>query len=72
MITTRHGFSLNSGFTKIWSPPVLPLPIFQSVNHSCIINLEDVIDMSNFLFIVLELAKGVKLLHKIIEKTKLS
>ena len=25
MITTKHGFSLNSGFTKIWSPPNLPL-----------------------------------------------
>ena len=25
MITTKHGFSLNSGFTKIWSPPDLPL-----------------------------------------------
>ena len=27
MITTRHGFSLNSGFTKIWSPPDLPLSV---------------------------------------------
>ena len=25
MITTRHGFSLNPGFTRIWSPPDLPL-----------------------------------------------
>ena len=25
MITTKHGFSLNSGFTKIWSQPNLPL-----------------------------------------------
>ena len=38
MITNRYGFSLNSGFTKIWSPPDLPLlyigvtfePIMQS------------------------------------------
>ena len=27
MITTKHGFSLISGFTKIWSPPYLPLPV---------------------------------------------
>ena len=25
MITTKHGFSLYSEFTKIWSPPYLPL-----------------------------------------------
>ena len=26
MITTKHGFSVKSGFTKIWSKPNLPLP----------------------------------------------
>ena len=44
----------------------------QSANHPCIINLEDVIDRPNFLFIVLELAEGGELFDKIIEKTKLN
>ena len=35
------------------------------------INLEDVIDTPNFLFIVLELAKGKELFEKIVENTKL-
>ena len=33
MITTKHGFSLNSGFTKIWSQPDLPL--YDAVHVSC-------------------------------------
>ena len=45
--------------------------ILQSVNHPCIINLEDLIDTPNFLFIVLELAEGWNLFDKIIKKTKL-
>ena len=48
------------------------VPILQSVNHPCIINLEDVIDTSNFLFSVLELAEGGELFDKIIENTKLN
>ena len=46
--------------------------ILQSVNHPCIINLEDVIDTRNFLFIVLELAESRELFDKIIEKTKMN
>ena len=46
--------------------------ILQSVNHPCVINLKDVIDTPNFLFIVLELAEGRELFDKIIEKTKLN
>ena len=40
--------------------------------HPCIINLEDVIDRPNFLFIMLELAEGGELFKTIIEKTKLN
>ena len=46
--------------------------ILQSVNHPCVINLEDVIESSDYLFIVLELAEGGELFDKIIEKTKLN
>ena len=46
--------------------------ILQLVNHLCIINLEDVIDMPDFLFIVHELAEGGELFYKIIKKTKLN
>ena len=42
------------------------------MNHPCIINLEDVIDTPNFLFIVLELAEGRELFDKIFEKRKLN
>ena len=42
------------------------------MNHPCIINLEAVTDIPNFLFIVLELAEGGELVNKIIEKTKLN
>ena len=35
IITTQHGFSLNSGLTKIWSQPDLPLfCLFGIVIHS--------------------------------------
>ena len=39
--------------------------ILQSVNHPCIISLEDVINTPNFLFIVLELAESGELFKKI-------
>ena len=42
------------------------------MNHPCIINLENVIDMPNFLFNVLELVEDGELFDKIIEKTKLN
>ena len=29
-MTTEHGFSLKSGFTKIWCTPNIPLPLFWS------------------------------------------
>ena len=45
--------------------------ILQSVNHPSVIKLEDVIDTTDYLFIVLELAEGGELFDKIIEKTKL-
>ena len=35
-------------------------------------NMEDVIDTPNFLFIVLELSEGRELFDKIIKKTKLN
>ena len=46
--------------------------ILQSMNHQCIIDLDDVIETLNFLFIVLELAEGQELFYKIIEITKLN
>ena len=46
--------------------------ILQSVSHPNVINLEDVIDTKDYLFIVLELAEGGELFDKIIEKTKLN
>jgi len=46
--------------------------ILQSVSHPCVINLEDVIDTQDFLFIVLELAEGGELFDKIIERTKMN
>ena len=46
--------------------------ILQSVNHPCLINLEGVIDTTNFLYIVLEFAEGGELFDKIIDKTKLN
>ena len=45
--------------------------LLQSINHPCIINLEDVIDTQDHLYLVLELAEGGELFDKIIEKTKL-
>ena len=44
--------------------------LLQAINHPCIINLEDVIDTPDYLYIVLELAEGGELFDKIIEKTK--
>ena len=46
--------------------------ILQFRNHQCIIDLKDVIETLNFLFIVLELAEGQELFDKIIENTKLN
>jgi len=58
-----------TGFTN--SSSVLnEVKILQSVNHPCLINLEDVIDTTNFLYIVLEFAEGGELFDKIIDKTK--
>ena len=42
------------------------------MSHPCVINLEDVIDTKDFLFIVLELAEGGELFDKIIERTKMN
>jgi len=44
--------------------------ILQTVSHPCVINLENVIDTPEYLFIVLELAEGGELFDKIIERTK--
>ena len=44
--------------------------ILQSVSHPNVINLVDVIDTSDYLYIVLELAEGGELFDKIIEKTR--
>jgi len=46
--------------------------ILQSVSHPNIINLEDVIDTKDFLYIILELAEGGELFDKIIEKSRLN
>ena len=46
--------------------------ILQSVSHPNIINLEDVIDTKDFLFIILELAEGGELFDKIIDKSRLN
>ncbi len=46
--------------------------ILQSVNHPCIIKLEDVIESPDYLYNVLELAEGGELFDKIIEKMKLN
>ena len=42
------------------------------VTNPCIINWEDMINMPNFLFIVLELTEGGELFKKINEKTNLN
>ena len=49
MITTRHGFSLISGFTKIRSPPDLPLmtqrngcSLFNLVSNKELVGLESI------------------------------
>ena len=46
--------------------------ILQSVSHPYLINLEGVINTTNFLYIVLEFAEGIELFDKIIDKTKLN
>jgi len=46
--------------------------ILQSVSHPNIINLEDVIDTKDFLYIILELAEGGELFDKIIDKSRLN
>ena len=65
IVTTFNGGNSSSiVLNKVW--------ILQLVNHPCIINLEDVIDRPNFLFVLLELTDGKELFKKIIEKTKLN
>ena len=64
LTTLYGGDSFSNLLNKVW--------ILQSVNHPCIIYLEDVIDTANFIFIVLELAEGRELFTKIIKKTKLN
>ena len=59
--TFDGGDSSCNVLNKVW--------ILYSVNHRCII--KDVIYTPNFLYIVLELAEGVELFDKIIEKSKL-
>jgi serine/threonine-protein kinase Chk2 len=44
--------------------------ILQSIDHPCIIRLEDIMETDDHLYIVLELAEGGELFDKIIEKTK--
>ena len=46
--------------------------ILQSVSHPYLINLEGVINTTNFLYIVLEFAEDIELFDKIIDKTKLN
>ena len=46
--------------------------LIQLMNHPCVIKMKNVFNMSNFLFFLLELAKGGELFNKIIEKTKLN
>jgi len=58
--------------TKEASQVLNEVRILQSVSHPCVINLEDVIDTPDYLFIVLELAEGGELFDKIIERTKLN
>ncbi|CAB4069899.1 CHEK2 [Lepeophtheirus salmonis] len=45
--------------------------ILQSINHPCVIRLEDVIDTDEALYIILELADGGELFDKILEKKKI-
>ena len=45
--------------------------ILQSVSHPYLINLEGVINTTNFLYIVLEFAEDIELFDNIIDKTKL-
>ena len=43
-----------------------------SIDHPCVIQLLDVIDTENNLYIILELADGGELFDKILEKVKFS
>jgi len=65
---------INKRTTKILRTPsaLNEVNILRSVNHPCIINLEEVIETVDWLFIVLELAEGGELFDKIIEKTRLN
>ncbi len=45
--------------------------LLRKVDHPCIIRLEDVVETTDTLYIVLELADGGELFDKIIAKTKL-
>ena len=40
MMTTEHGFSLKSGFTKIWCTPVFPLHVYLESSQSALSTLE--------------------------------
>lgn len=44
--------------------------LLQSINHPCIINLEDVIDTKDNLYIILELAEGGDLFDKMMQRKK--
>ena len=46
--------------------------ILKSLNHPNIIKLEDVIDCEDYLFIVLELARGGELYEKMTRRARLS
>ena len=46
--------------------------ILHSVSHPYLINLEGVINTTNFIYIVLEFAEGIQLFDKIIDQTKLN
>jgi len=46
--------------------------ILRSIDHPCVIQLLDVIDTENVLYIILELADGGELFDKILEKIKFS
>ena len=48
MMTTKHGFSLQSGFTKIWCTPNFPLP-WKYITNICILMQRTVTNFKNFL-----------------------
>jgi len=65
---------INKKTTKIMKNTtyVNEVKILRSVQHPCVINLLDVIDVEDYLYIVLELAEGGELFDKIIEKTRMN